>query len=663
MKLQSITVNNFLPFDGEYTLDFTGIKAATVSGPNETGKSSLIIDAILFALFGKARKKPDGLINDLSDSGGVTLCFDHQNTRYKAIRQVKRGKNQTLKLTKDGQDISDRLLTTTQKRLEDILGFSYSLLLSTSIAQQDEINTLSLIGATEREKILNEMIGNEHWEVKKKKVSDFLNEYKNLDSNIDSIKLDIAMLKQDIEEKSYRLEKITEEKVPLSTKLSLLEKEFEELQQQRNQYHEFLALQTEKNEIVSRGTYLNERIAEIEDKDFTKELVECDTKIFENTKLIDEIYECLTALSQSIKQINVEKIGLQANNQTTGILEQVPCKDLDIYNTCPLLEQSFKTQQIQKEYIAKYKTDSVDGVITVLNTIISNHEAEHATLTATLEDIKNTNTKLSYKKLDLENKAKQVSKRKEWEEELTALRKQYKELNDKSKDIKEFDTKRYDKVGVELNSLKVELAKLTSVEEETPKEIQLLQSYVTKKQEDLDNLLKVEKNIANYKTLYTAYNEIPTFLFEEAIPVIEQYTNEILQKVSPERRIELRSFKENKDKSSRKALDVISIQNSGVREFNDLSGSAKFRQSLALRIALARYNREMHNIDLDFFIVDEGFGSLDPQNVQIMKNTLKDIASNFGLFLMISHIEELNDVFDTQIIVNSSGKGERITVI
>jgi exonuclease SbcC len=157
-------------------------------------------------------------------------------------------------------------------------------------------------------------------------------------------------------------------------------------------------------------------------------------------------------------------------------------------------------------------------------------------------------------------------------------------------------------------------------------------------------------------TLHRAYNEIPSLLFEEAIPYIEQYTNEILEKVSPGKRVQLRSFKDTKAGTQTKSLDVVGMTATGNRDFDNLSGSEKFRQSLALRIAIARYNKERNNVTIDFFVVDEGFGSLDAENRVQAKAALKDIASRFDLFLIITHVEELKDTFDNKILINPQVK-------
>ena len=109
-------------------------------------------------------------------------------------------------------------------------------------------------------------------------------------------------------------------------------------------------------------------------------------------------------------------------------------------------------------------------------------------------------------------------------------------------------------------------------------------------------------------------------------------------------------------------MDILGTTSTGSRDFENLSGSEKFRQSLALRAALARVNAELYNTEIGFFIVDEGFGSLDDFNVQLIKQTLRDMAKHFDLFVVITHVMELKDTFNTEIVVSSGGKGSRINI-
>ena len=140
---------------------------------------------------------------------------------------------------------------------------------------------------------------------------------------------------------------------------------------------------------------------------------------------------------------------------------------------------------------------------------------------------------------------------------------------------------------------------------------------INKTKAALADLKAREAQQADYITLHRAYNEIPSLLFEEAIQSIELYTNEILDLIMPGKRVQLRSFRENKSGTQTKSLDVVGMTPTGNRDFGNLSGSEKFRQA---------------------------------------KAALKQLASRFDLFLIITRVEELQDTFDNQIRVNPQVK-------
>ncbi len=666
MRLLSITVENFGPLNGKHSLDLSGVHAATVSGPNEAGKSYFFIDAPLFALFGKARKRPEGLINDLHDECTVKVAIVHLNESYTVQRGIKRGKTQTLKLWHGEKNISERLLGNTQKKLDAILGFSYNLLLSTAIAPQDEINKLSVMGPTDREEILNEMLGNEHWEAKKKKVGDILNEYKDVPRLISEKETELVVLNQDLEEHDIQITSIKEKQLlPSRTSLTLLEKDIKQLEKDREAWETNSKIANQFSILEAEVKFLKTRVDSLPiDDGIQDRITALETSIQENEQLLREALDYIKSqhlkceiLGKKVVQIR-DLISLEP---ATTILQTVPCVGMDIHDKCKLLGNALES----KSKIDTFLQDYIDEDLSTLLKITLDEQAvidlDIKELNESRNALINENTAYNFEIENLRHKLDEIQNGHE------IIGKHYAkkaELNAfPSFEMTPFNIDGYKETGNKIHRVRndLQIAELQLVKLETEKE------HLEKNQKVTEIMLKglqeTESNIAGYRTLYTAYNEIPTMLFEEAMPLIEQYTNEILQKISPERTIQLRSFKENKNGNVQKALDIVSQQATGTRDFDDLSGSAKFRQSLALRIALARYNRERHNTEIDFFIVDEGFGSLDNSNVSLMKSMLKDIASHFDLFLMISHIEDLKDVFDTQIVVNGPGKQERVTMI
>jgi len=672
MRILSISVENFGPLNGEHSVDLANINATTVSGPNEAGKSSLFIDAPLFALFGKARERPEGLIYDLANTMKVTLDFLHGKHRYVVERSIKRGKKQatqSLKLSQDGKDISERLPSATQTKLENELGFSYELLLSTAVAQQDEVNKLSTMGASDRERILNEMLNIEHWEVKKKAVADILNEHKDLNKNIQEKETELVVIKQQIEEYSQKIEHIQEkELIPSNALLSLLQIDFNYMETEREEVQVYEKLVNNFNVLAMEVKGLKEQVDNLPKDDGIQEQIDQLNKTrVENIVLAKEAEEYSKVLQKKSLDLSDEITAIRnliSIEPTTTILKTVPCVGLDIHDKCELLNNALqnkgKIDNFLKNYIdedlpllLRSTLDKKAGVDKEITEIVESSAFIHHESSMCAVKINNL-VKVS----DVIRKGQEVLERYEVKsKELEQLRTQR-----VSPKTLIFDSDRYKEIGNKLHDLrnKIQVSQLQLMKLETEKiTLEKNKEIIAGK---LYDLKIVETSLADYKTLHTAYNDIPTMLFEEAIPTVEQYTNEILQKISPEKTVQLRSFKENKNGSVQKALDVVSMQSTGTRDFKDLSGSAKFRQSLAMRIALARYNREKHNIEIDFFICDEGFGSLDNDNVYLMKNMLRDIASHFDLFIMISHIEELKDVFDTQIIINGPGKVERIQV-
>ena len=140
MRPLKIKATNFLPFFGTDEIDLNDISSAIISGRNGTGKTSIIVDSILFACHGRARKNPEGLIHDLADDMRVVFTFEHQSQVYIIERSIQRSKAQKMTLTLDADgstlDLTERLISNTQKKLDEILGFSHELLLATSVARQ-----------------------------------------------------------------------------------------------------------------------------------------------------------------------------------------------------------------------------------------------------------------------------------------------------------------------------------------------------------------------------------------------------------------------------------------------------------------------------------------------------------------------------------------------
>ena len=106
------------------------------------------------------------------------------------------------------------------------------------------------------------------------------------------------------------------------------------------------------------------------------------------------------------------------------------------------------------------------------------------------------------------------------------------------------------------------------------------------------------------------------------------------------------------------SLDVIDHYNGSQRSVNTLSGGESFKASLSLALGLSdEIQASAGGIRLDTMFVDEGFGSLDDESLNQAMNALKGLTEGNRLVGIISHVNELKERIDRQIIVRKDKLG------
>jgi len=105
-------------------------------------------------------------------------------------------------------------------------------------------------------------------------------------------------------------------------------------------------------------------------------------------------------------------------------------------------------------------------------------------------------------------------------------------------------------------------------------------------------------------------------------------------------------------------LDVIDHWSSSQRNAGSLSGGEKFKASLSLALGLSdEVQSSAGGIRLDTMFVDEGFGSLDPESLQQAIGALLSLSQSNKLVGVISHVAELKEKIDAQIVVTRDRDG------
>lgn len=111
-------------------------------------------------------------------------------------------------------------------------------------------------------------------------------------------------------------------------------------------------------------------------------------------------------------------------------------------------------------------------------------------------------------------------------------------------------------------------------------------------------------------------------------------------------------------------LNVIDHHNGTERSVKTLSGGESFKASLSLALGLSdEIQAQSGGIRIDSMFVDEGFGSLDDESLKQAMKALLGLTDGNRLVGIISHVSELKEKIDKQIIITKEKTGEsKITV-
>lgn len=125
-------------------------------------------------------------------------------------------------------------------------------------------------------------------------------------------------------------------------------------------------------------------------------------------------------------------------------------------------------------------------------------------------------------------------------------------------------------------------------------------------------------------------------------------------------RFNLLRSKERADMRSAGGLDlIVSDSYTGTtRPVNSLSGGESFLASLSLALGLADVVQSYAGgIKLDTIFIDEGFGSLDPETLDLAFKTFSDLQNTGRLIGIISHVPELKERISTRLEVVPGKRG------
>ena len=198
-----LEMRNFLAYRAPEPIPLAGIELACLSGRNGVGKSS-ILDAITWALWGKARARRDEELIHLGQSDMlVSLDFEQEGLRYRVTRRrsrAGRGSRGALDLMVWGGNDMPRLinedgLRRTQDKINAILRLDYDTFVHSAYLQQGKADAFTLKTAAERKRLLAEILGLDQWARYEEAAKQGLSR---LASRIDIISHDISRLDEEM---------------------------------------------------------------------------------------------------------------------------------------------------------------------------------------------------------------------------------------------------------------------------------------------------------------------------------------------------------------------------------------------------------------------------------------------------------------------------------
>jgi exonuclease SbcC len=136
-----------------------------------------------------------------------------------------------------------------------------------------------------------------------------------------------------------------------------------------------------------------------------------------------------------------------------------------------------------------------------------------------------------------------------------------------------------------------------------------------------------------------------------------------LCKAANERFYKLTRQKLGLELSEENSFEVRDYMNDGhLRNVKTLSGGQTFQASLSLALSLADSIHKLAASSENFFFLDEGFGTLDKETLEVAFDTLKALRKENRIVGVISHVEEMQMEIETFLkVTNDEERGSIVT--
>lgn len=691
---QKLTLHNFMSYKNPDSLDFSSFNLACLAGDNGVGKSSLL-EAVSWVLWGKTRAiSDDDLINQEADEMWVEFIFQIEKNIYKVIRKrslKKKGYSElylfSFSSKSDGfHSLSEDTIAATQEKIEKLLKIPYKIFINSAYLRQGKADEFATKTAAERKQILSEILDLESYEelskIARERARSIKSEIEFLENQIEEIKNDVSK-ESEVQKNLIQSEKeirvltnnIQQEKI-------ILQKLQQKISEKDKLDIKIQNLEESRERIIHEGKTLKFEIEE------NKNQIEEINKELSQEKQIQQNLEKLKKLEMKEKKLREAQLKIldfkriRAGFESDQRKIETQIEKISHISTCPTCLRKLPKKDAQK-IISNLKQELKKDVLAKIENInlqikALNYSTEfHQKINSIIDNLKINEEKAA----DLK-KAQAVI---------------YEKNNQNSKIIKEIKAKKqeYLKTNMLFTEMKEKLKIYLPYAEKYDQQSRALEraqdefyqakerSGILKQEVNQINQAKKELELKEKKLkenlregeIFIELGEllskkgVQARILETAIPEIEREANVILGKLSNGNfQIRLITQKEKKTKTAEgdnliETLDIQIKDSLGVRKYEMFSGGEAFRINFALRIAISKFLSKKSGAKLQFLAIDEGFGTQDDRGRQALVEAINSISKEFEKIIVITHIQELKDSFETRIDVTKDDDGSHIKMI
>ena len=697
----SLKLSNFTSYGSkEQELDFTKFKLAAISGPNGAGKSSLL-DAITWCIWGTSRAgdSSDELVHSGANDMQVEFTFelDGHDFSVKRRRSKKRGGSTALELwSANGRhNLTEGTIKATQEKIISTLHLTFETFTNSSYLRQGHADEFTTKGPTDRKRILSDILGLDHYDKLEERAKE---KGKEAQTKLQLLNYQLLEVEAELSQKEEREKKLAESKnkvTELENIIKNLEQQVKILAQQKELQQVLENQKKELEQIIAQGKLRAERINNLESriKD-TEGLEEKIQEVKVKEKEMEELRNRQQEKLELQKQIADLQGELNLKNHQKQVLEKEiedllkEVKALSIPGAkCPTCGQEIGKDQ--KHKVKKDLDKKLNDKKTKLSKISLEEESKQLKkLTDRLQVIsfdeermqklKQSLTQLDslqrQKELVLQDKASLETEKRVRQELLILYKNKHSQVNKIEENLEKLP-----KTSGDLQIKESELETKLGEEKEARSLLGQATELISRAQqlEKLQQIKKEEKkNLENEKSIYEelalAFGKkgIQAMIIETAIPEIEDEANRLLDRLTEGRmKVSLQTQRETKTKLSDgergiiETLDIIISDEMSERLYEMYSGGEAFRVNFAIRLAVSKLLARRAGANLQFLVIDEGFGTQDAQGRGRIVEVLDSIKDDFEKILVITHLEELKEEFPVRIEVSKTGAGSTFEVV